>query len=120
MASRQFDTGGGTTTTSGFGREEFVRTIVDRFETRRLGVDPSVVGYMLSQVVVGEVRWYVGLRTRRINIDLLSRALDGALEQAARRSEAEGRLVVQRRDAEATFPDYIEAAWSCPYGLLLC
>jgi hypothetical protein len=120
VASRQFDPGGGGTTTAGFGREEFVRSVVDRYEATGLGVDESVVDYMLSDVVVDESRWYAGLDTGRIDVEVLANALTDALQRAARYSEDQGRLIVSRRSAEVTFRPVIEQEWRCPYGLWWC
>jgi hypothetical protein len=102
------------------GRVEFVRSIVDEFERNHLGVDESVVDYLLSAAVPAEEVWLAAIKEERTDIEEVRRALTDALEEAGRVASSRGANKVERSVAAEVFPQVLKMRWNCPYPLLLC
>lgn len=109
---------GVTTPTLPVGRSQFVEQLISDFETRRMGVETEVVGYILGEVLVPEDQWRSGIEMGRFDLEVVRRLMEESLEAAADIAMTRERIVIDRPLAEKTFYETIHGRCAVPF--LIC
>lgn len=100
-------------------RRGFVAYIVEDFETRRMGVDPAVVKFILEKVLVSDEEWTRGWRERRFQPERVKTKIEASLDLAADRAKDEGARVIELPVAEAVYQEARKRR-ACVYPFRKC
>lgn len=101
-------------------RGGFVGQLVSDFEDRRIGVETSVVGYILQDVLAPDEPWREGLQTGRIDPGYVARLITESLELAAGRAEQRDRLVIDVGLADPAFHEVVDGRYECDFPFKIC
>jgi hypothetical protein len=112
--------GGGSVISAPLGRGDFIEGIISDFETRRVGVERPVVGYILNEVLAPEDEWRAGIENDRFDLERVRALITESLEHAASVAERRDRIVIDEPLARASFMAVIHERNNCAFPFLIC
>ena len=112
--------GDGDVAVAPVGRGDFVQALVSDFETRRVGVERPVVGYILGEVLAPEEQWVSALEQERFDLERVRGLMTEALDYAADIAEGRDRIVIDEPLARESFMEVIHSRNNCDFPFMIC
>jgi plasmid stability protein len=94
--------------------------VVDEFEVREMGVDESVVHYILSEVLAPEPEWNAAAEQGRFTEEQVREILFEALLESKRLAKEASLGAVDLESARRSFPLVVDMRFHCPVPFMIC